>query len=108
MRLYGSSPRKKPGAGPSVQKLVQRLRDEHDLAIPDDFYFQSTYAGHWQRSAGAWSWWIHYPAEGGGFMEIGSQWSVTELLRNKKQWDVGRDHSHLRALTIIPDMTPDQ
>ena len=107
MRLYGSPPRKEPGAGASVQKLVQRLRDEHGLAIPDDFHFERVYAGHWQRSAGAWSWYMCYPAPGGGVQEIGSQWSVTELLRSKKPWDVGLEGGIRKTLTIIPDLTKD-
>ena len=85
------------------RSLHEPLRKGNEM----DFHFERVYAGHWQRSAGAWSWYMCYPAPGGGVQEIGSQWSVTELLRSKKPWDVGLEGGIRKTLTIIPDLTKD-
>jgi len=59
----------------SVEKLVKRLREE-GYSIPDGYIFRRTYAGHHQRSAGAWLWYIWTP-DG---QEFGSCESVKECL----------------------------
>lgn len=59
-----------------------------------------TYAGHWQRSEGAWSWWV----ELAGGITIGSQWSMAEVL----SWDepVFDDHSYHRYSHTQISITP--
>lgn len=36
--------------------LLDRLRRDHGLYLPEGLILQRVYAGYWQRSAGAWSW----------------------------------------------------
>jgi hypothetical protein len=65
----------------SVDKLAKRLKDEHDLDV-DVSTFGRTRAGYWQRSCGAWSWFMYLKApEGFSKREIGSQYSVGQLLK---------------------------
>lgn len=72
----------------SVELLVARLQRLN--VIPGAGYrfkFDRTRAGHWQRSAGAWSWFIvceperHGEPDAGALFEVGSQLSVVELLK---------------------------
>ena len=60
-----------------VEKLVRRLRDE-GWRIPDNYQFRRLRSGHWQRSAGVWSWTIE--ALG---CDIGSPDNVRTCLRAK-------------------------
>lgn len=57
------------------EKLRLRLNKELNLEIPDSDKFRRIYSGHWQRSAGAWSWAI-------GFY-IGSQFNMKDLLKSE-------------------------
>lgn len=46
---------------PRDQKPTERLVDmirAAGLRVPDDWRFRRTYAGHWQRVGGAWSWYL--------------------------------------------------
>ncbi len=53
--------------------------------MPEDYRFRRCYHGHWQRSAGGWSWSIHgNPAN--SLFEVGSCDSVNALLK-AKEWD---------------------
>ncbi len=72
----------------SVELLVARLQRLN--VIPGSGYrfkFDRTRAGYWQRSAGAWSWFLlcqpERPGEpdAGATFEVGSQLSVVELLK---------------------------
>lgn len=74
MGIARSTTRKRP-----VERLVERLRVE-GFHIPDDYRFRRTYAGHWQRSAGAWLWelsWFGGPS-------LGSANTVKECLKAKR------------------------
>lgn len=58
------------------ERLLIRLRDM-GLEIPDDARLRRTYAGYWQRAAGAWSWCLE--DADGIELGIGSQYPVTSL-----------------------------
>lgn len=73
----------------SVEKLVTRLRNE-GWEIPDNYKFERLRPGHWQRSAGAWSWRMTAP----GF-EMGSPDSVARCLKAKEL--NGGDHGTMYA-----------
>ena len=78
------------------KRLVRRIRAAgRKLPLPDDRYaIERLRPGHWQRSAGAWSWclsvmaWHNVSRNGGPYiweadhttMELGSQWSATECV----------------------------
>ena len=59
-----------------IAKLV-KVKFDIDLDVNS---FKRTYAGYWQRSSGAWSWYMFIQ---GGTFEVGSSYSITELLKNK-------------------------
>jgi hypothetical protein len=65
-----------------VERLRAKLVEQgFDLAPAGDF--NRLYPGHWQRAAGAWSWFIsgvRHPDYGSRMLDVGSQVSVTELL----------------------------
>ena len=61
------------------ERFIQRCRDELKLNLPDGTFVRRTYAGYWQRAAGAMSWTFAHKHEYIG--EIGSQWSITELMK---------------------------
>lgn len=58
-------------------KLIDRAR-EIGVEVPDWIEIIRTRAGHWQRSAGAWSW---YALDAKGREVMGSPTSITELLK---------------------------
>lgn len=64
----------------SVQRLAERLEREHKLKC-NVATFERVYAGHWQRSSGAWSWWMedHHDPNHARTM-VGSQFNVKQLL----------------------------
>jgi hypothetical protein len=65
-------------ATPTQVELLVELCRELGFKIPFRAWkFERVRAGHWQRSAGAWSWRIFWL---GG--ECGSQWSVGQCLRD--------------------------
>lgn len=61
-------------------RLIRRLNADHGFEIPENTPLERTRAGHVQRTHGAWSWTL---ATAPGGPDIGSQWSVTELLSDK-------------------------
>lgn len=67
------------------EKLIARLIAEGHLA-PGEYRLERTYAGYWQRTAGAFSWYIVDSA--GRDVFIGSQWSVREVLA-APVWEFG-------------------
>ena len=70
----------------SSEKLIDRLVDEGHLE-PGEYRLERTYAGYWQRSAGAFSWYITNAK--GVDVGIGSQWPVSEILA-ASEWAFGR------------------
>lgn len=77
------------------QRLVWRLeQDGYELPI---MTLHRTYAGHWQRAAGAWSWW---GADQLGREIIASQYRITDLLK-AEAIEVGDDH-YGNALVLYP------
>ena len=69
----------KVGTGQACQKIVDLLRKE-GFTIRDGAQLRRTYAGHWQRSAGAWSWYL-VDADGRD-LNLGSQDSVSACLKH--------------------------
>lgn len=65
------------------ERIVQQLI-ERGVVPPGKYLVERTYAGADQRSHGAWSWGLLY-ADSGAEAFVGSQWSLTELL--KRGWD---------------------
>jgi hypothetical protein len=68
-----------------VERLVERLRKE-GFNVPEDYKFRRCYHGHWQRSAGGWSWFINGNPNNSIF-EVGSCDSVAVCLK-AKEWDI--------------------
>lgn len=63
-----------------------------------DYFILRTRAGHWQRSQGAWSWGLWEIEPRGKNVELGSQWSVRELLsRGFELYD------SMGAIALIPN-----
>lgn len=65
------------------EKLIKRMNEELNLDIPLDAYIKRTYAGYWQKSAGAFLWLV-YHGETYLVPVIGSMQRVTDLLKCKK------------------------
>ena len=81
------------------QRLRKRIKEELGIELEEEF--TRLYPGYWQRSRGAWSWEAKRPA--GARLPVGSQWSMTELLKADKltaYQDGGVDTA------IIPDDEP--
>ncbi len=74
--------------GRLAERLVTRLRSEHDLQLPSAVRLVRVYPSAAARNVGAWSWCL--TAADGSPLNIGSQWPVGALIRSKR-WDVGRD-----------------
>lgn len=70
------------------QRLAKRLKAEHGIDIGTNPLMESHRPGQMDRMAGALSW-DTFTGEGAteGVVQVGSQWSITELLKHKK-WDV--------------------
>lgn len=64
--------------------LLDRLRDELKLTISRSNYIRRTYAGHEQKSVGAWTWYLTGPEADGYRGRLGSQYTVTELVHYAK------------------------
>ena len=62
-----------------IERIAKKIKKELDIDC-DVSTFRRTYAGSWQRSAGAWSWWMQMTNRPGS---IGSSWSVSALLRKE-------------------------
>lgn len=61
-----------------TEKLVARVRDELEIELPADLDFRRLRPGHWQRSAGAWSW---FACDSSGREVMGSADSITGLVQ---------------------------
>jgi len=84
----------------SVQRLAERLERDHGIKV-DVSTFERTNAGHWQRSSGAWSWFMMTPqVKNYARSTVGSQFSVRELLK-AKALQIGRDQ--ILTIEVDPD-----
>lgn len=63
------------------ERLLIRLKDELGLNIPPGSIIRRTYAGHWLRSGGAFSWMVEGPDGRSIIPEIGSSFRVKDLLK---------------------------
>ena len=79
-----------------LDRLIKQLRED-GYEVPDGLTMHRTYAGFWQRNAGAWSWWA---ADRLGREVLGSQWGITDLLK-ADSIEVGDDH-YGNALVLYP------
>lgn len=74
---------------PLIPKLWARFVEagvQMPTTIPPDCEIRRVHAGHWQRSAGAWSWhlWSQSDSEAARIlMGRGSQWTARECVRAK-------------------------
>ena len=87
----------------SVEIIVEILA-KHDIKWPGgakNARIVRTRAGHWQRSAGAWSWEL-MPIKGASyFSPIGSHETVSSLLKNPDAVVVTySEHTHSYTLDI--------
>jgi hypothetical protein len=56
------------------------------LEVPDGSTIVRTRAGHWQRAAGSWSWFLVSPDD--KMLGLGSGRPATEVIRCQ-QWEIG-------------------
>lgn len=75
-----SKERRRVNSRVSVRLLIKLRKEFPNLKIPKNAELRRLNHGHWQRSAGAWSWFLYHPK---GIHNIGSQWSMKECLRSK-------------------------
>lgn len=64
----------------TFEKLAVRIEKDTGLKLDR---FRRTYAGYWQRKAGAWRWFAFEVGSKGN--DIGSMYSATELLKSKNK-----------------------
>jgi hypothetical protein len=60
------------------ERLRIRLNRDLQMDLPEDVEFRRTYAGHWQRSAGAFNWIVYHSCM------IGSCYPARDLLKSKR------------------------
>lgn len=60
-------------------KFIDRLRKELKLEIPDDVVFVRTYAGHWQKSSGAFS--SYLSSEKDMVFQLGFYEPISQLMK---------------------------
>ena len=65
------------------QCLIQRLRDELNFKLPADTIAKRTRSGWHQKAAGAWIWFLSSESRF-IFPEIGSPFTITELIKSQK------------------------
>lgn len=90
-------PKTRRKTGTSFGRLADRIRDDLGIEVDRDS-LKRTYAGYWQRKAGAWSW------EGRTLdgHRIGSAWTAGELLKSRKLTTVDGVNWHTET-EIAPD-----
>jgi hypothetical protein len=94
-------PRKRKSIAERMQK---RLKEELGLNVGDKL--TRTRAGYWQKSSGAWAWYMAIVDDNGKVLiadGIGSQVPATELLKAKK-WEL---YSNGGGLHVEIDELPD-
>jgi len=69
----------------SVERLVEMIRRDMGIDIPDEWKFYRCRPGHWGRAAGAYSWCLKW-----NYRSIGSPDSVANCLRHGVKW-AGRE-----------------
>lgn len=85
MRRRSSSPTQHPTK--TCAAILKIYRDVgYDLPGPDENYrIRRVYAGHHQKSAGAWSWMLWWEGEGDrpllSFGDMGSRWPAAECIK---------------------------
>lgn len=65
------------------QKLIQRLKTELGIDIPDDVVIKTLRTGRHQKAAGAWSWCL-WSTEHTNVTNIGSTYTVADLIKAPK------------------------
>jgi hypothetical protein len=65
------------------QKLINRIKKELGLDLPEDTEIRRTRAGSWQKSGGALSWFL-YAKSDAQISNYGSTETVGELLKAKE------------------------
>lgn len=61
-----------------LEKFCCKVSAQENILL-DPSSFRRNYPGYWQRKQGAWSWTINEMG-GARHYDIGSQWSISELL----------------------------
>lgn len=61
-----------------ILRLCKKIQDDLGYEC-DEYSFRRTYAGYWQRSLGAWSWYMRTKSG----VDIGSMEPVTECVKKK-------------------------
>ena len=67
-----------------MTRTARRLRDTVrglGVEVPDYIEIKRTYAGFWQRAAGAWSW---FAVDEEGHELFGSQWTCKQVIEAEK------------------------
>lgn len=64
--------------GRTTRKMLDKLRSL-GVKLSSEAVIRRVYAGRHQRAAGAWSWFVYDPERPA--LQLGSQFSCTELLR---------------------------
>ena len=64
------------------EKLLKRLKEELNLDIQRNAYIKRTYAGYWQKSQGAFLWYVYN--SDGIVSNIGSCYRISDLLKSDK------------------------
>jgi len=81
----------------TFDKLRNKIKNDLDIDLLE---FRRMYVGHWQRSAGAFVWCAIVDRRKDGSInhyDIGSTFSATELLKQKKPLIISRDGE------VLPD-----
>ena len=72
----------------TAERMLKRLREllePEGITLPEGTVLRRSYAGHWQRSEGAWSWFAFHPKGAplitGSERDIGSNYPMGVVLR---------------------------
>jgi len=63
------------------ERLLQRLRNELKIDLSPAARIVRSRAGHWQKSCGAWLWWVEDERRLQYHVNLGSQERVRDLVR---------------------------
>lgn len=77
--------------------LAALIKAEFGLTVEPVIY--RVYAGHWQRSMGAWSWFMTTKPDAGG-LSVGSQWTANTVASAKVRAYL---ESGMAGVEIVPD-----
>lgn len=69
-----------PTHGKNIKRLLKRLNKECGLGVDEDSGVVRTNAGHWQKSQGAFSWYL-YNVGSPFHANLGSRFPISDLLR---------------------------